>query len=112
MALLLENRQGVGLVALSGSLDASNAETFRTQTGAWLEAAPLLKQVVVDLGEVTFMDSAGMGTLIGLRKQVAARDGHLRLARLRPNVKLVLEITRANKIFTLFETVAEALKPA
>ncbi len=112
MALLLENKQGVGLVTLSGALDASNAETFRQQTAAWLEAAPLLKQVVVDFGEVTFMDSAGLGTLIGLLKRVNDREGHLRLARLRPNVKLVLDITRANKIFTLFATMAEALELA
>jgi len=111
MALLLENKQGVGLVTLSGSLDASNAETFRQQTGSWLEATPLLKRVVVDLGEVNFMDSAGLGTLIGLHKRVAVRDGHLRLARPRPNVKLVLEITRANKIFPICTTVAEALEP-
>jgi anti-anti-sigma factor len=110
MSLLLENKEGVGLVTLSGTLDASNAETFRQQTGTWLDASPLIKQVVVDLGEVTFMDSAGLGTLIGLRKLTAARDGHLRLARLRPNVKLVLDITRANKIFPTFATVAEALK--
>jgi anti-sigma B factor antagonist len=112
MSLVLENKEGVGRITLSGALDASTAETFRQQTGTWLDSLPLLKQIVVDLGAVNFMDSAGLGTLIGLRKQVASRDGDLRLARLRPNVKLVLEITRANKIFTLFETVEEALKSA
>jgi anti-anti-sigma factor len=112
MSIVLENKEGVGLITLSGTLDASTAETFRQQTGTWFDSSPLLKQIVVDFAAVTFMDSAGLGTLIGLRKQVSSRDGVLRLSRLRPNVKLVLEITRANKIFNLFETVEEALKPA
>jgi anti-sigma B factor antagonist len=109
MALLLENKNGVGLVTLSGSLDASAVESLRHQSIVWFESQPDLKQVVVDLGEVGFMDSTGLGALIGMLKRVALRGGDLRLARPRPNVKLVLEITRANKIFAIFATVAEAL---
>ena len=112
MALLLEKMNGLGLVTLTGSLDASVVASFSPQTAAWLESQPELKQVVVDLGEVTFMDSAGLGALVGLLKRLAGRGGDLRLARPRPGVKLVLEITRANKIFALFATLDEALAPA
>ncbi len=85
---------------------------MRRQASAWFESQPNLNQVVVDLGAVTFMDSTGMGALIGMRKWVAARNGALRLARPRPNVKLVLEITRANKTCSIFTTLEEAPAPA
>ncbi len=112
MALLLEQKNGVGLVTLSGALDASVVECFGRQTAAWLETQADLKQVVVDLGEVAFMDSAGLGSLVGLLKRLASRGGDVRLVRPRPSVKLVLEITRANKLFAIFPTVAAALMPA
>jgi anti-sigma B factor antagonist len=112
MALLLERKSGMGLVTLSGSLDAAAVESFSRQTVAWIEAQDDLRQVVVDLGDVGFMDSAGLGALVGILKRLASRGGDLRLARPRPSVKLVLEITRANKIFGIFATVAEALAPA
>lgn len=112
MALLLEKKNGMGLVTLSGSLDASAAESFGQQTAAWFESQPEIQQVVVDLGDVAFMDSAGLGALIGMRKRLASRGGDLRLARPCPSVKLVLEITRANKIFPISATLGEALAPS
>jgi anti-sigma B factor antagonist len=112
MALILEIKQSVGVVIPSGSLDASAVESLRSQVTAWWDAHPELKQIVVDLGAVGFMDSSGLGALIGMLKRVAARGGDVKLARPRPSVKLVLEITRANKIFTICGTMEEALAPA
>jgi anti-anti-sigma factor len=112
MELLLEQKNGIGLVTLSGSLDAAAVEAFRLQTAAWIESQDGLKQVVVDLGTVSFMDSAGLGALVGMLKRMASRGGDVRLAQPPPGVKLVLEVTRANRIFSIFATVAEALAPA
>jgi anti-sigma B factor antagonist len=112
MALLLEKKNGLGLITLSGSLDASVVESFSRQSAAWLESDPDLTQVVVDLGEVAFMDSAGLGALIGMLRRLAGRGGDLRLARPRPSVRLVLEITRATKIFAVFPSLGEALAPS
>jgi anti-sigma B factor antagonist len=109
MALLLELKNGMGLVTLSGSLDAAAVASFSQQTTAWLESQPEVTRLVVDLGEVAFVDSAGLGALVGVLRRLTARGGDVRLARPRPSVKLVLEITRANKIFAIFASLTEAL---
>ena len=63
-------------------------------------------------GQQSSKDRSGLGSLIGVLKRAAARGGDVKLARPRPSVKLVLEITRANKIFNLCPTVEEALAAA
>ena len=112
MALILETKNNVGVIIPSGSLDATAVDSVRSQISTWWEAHPTLKQIVVDLGDVGFMDSSGLGALIGMLKRVAARGGDVKLARPKPSVKLVLEITRANKIFHICATVEEALSAA
>lgn len=112
MALLLEIKGNIGVIIPSGSLDATAVESVRTQVTAWWDAHPELKSIVVDLAGVGFMDSSGLGALIGIVKRTAARGGDVTLARPKPSVKLVLEITRANKIFTICATMEEALAPA
>ncbi len=71
-----------------------------------------MKQVVVDLGGVNFMDSSGLGALIATFKRVAERGGDMNLARPQPSVKMVLEITRTNRILRLCGSVEEALRAA
>lgn len=112
MALRLETKNTTGVIIPSGSLDASSIGSVRGQMAAWWEAHPELEHVVVDLGGVDFMDSSGLGALIGLLKRVASRGGDVRLVRPQPRVKQVLEITRANKIFVISSTLEEATRPA
>lgn len=95
-------------MAPSGPMDASVAPGLRDQAAAWWDANPALRHIVVDLGAVSFIDSAGLGVLIGLLKRVAARGGDVRLARPQSAVRLVLEITRVTRVFTIFPTVEEA----
>lgn len=112
MAVNCEIKNGVGLVTVTGSLNAAIVESFRNQFGAWFQSQPGVKQVVVDLGGVSFMDSSGLGAPIGTFKRVAERGGDMNLARPQPNVKTVLEITRTNRILRLFGSVEEALRAA
>jgi anti-sigma B factor antagonist len=112
MAINLEDRDGVGVVTLTGMLDAAAVEAVRTQFSAWWQNHPGIRHAVMDLGGVAFMDSTGLGALLGLLKRVAERGGDLRLARPQANVMLVLNITRANKIFGIHDTLDAALAAA
>lgn len=109
MAVSCEVKNGVGVVTVSGSLTAPVVESFRSQFNGWFETVPQVKRVVVDMGGVRFMDSSGLGALIGLLKRVAERGGELRLARPQSQVRTVLEITLAVNIVPIFPTVEEAV---
>jgi len=112
MSVNCEIKNGVALVSVTGSLSGAIVESFRSQFGAWFQSQPGVKQVVVDLGGVSFLDSLGLGALIGAFKRVAERGGEMHLARPQPNVKMVLEITCTNRILRLFGSVEEALRAA
>lgn len=102
--------QGAGVVTLDGGLNAANVDDFRDPCNSWLSEHEGLSLVVLDLGAVDFIDSAGLGVLIALLKRVSERGGDVRLARLQKQARIVFEITRAHTIFDIFDSVETALQ--
>ena len=70
------------------------------------------KNVVMDLGGVTFIDSSGLGALVSTLKALREAGGNLRLANVPARVRSVLEVTRLERVFESFDTVEEALDAA
>lgn len=88
-------------------LDASVAESFKNYMFDLISDGK--SNLVVDLSEVRFMDSSGLGALVaGLKKQ--ASGGTFTLAAAQPAVKDLFDLTSMDKLFTLHGSVAEAVK--
>lgn len=68
-----------------------------------------LKKVVIDLGEVKWMNSSGMGVLMACTTTLKNADGQLVLARVSDKVNSLLMITQLIKVFDTFETVDRAI---
>jgi anti-sigma B factor antagonist len=98
------------LVELSGPLTAATVEPFREQFSAWQADEAGVKNYVLDLSAVDFMDSAGLGALIAALKRITEKGGDMKLACLQKKPRMVFEITRAYKVFDIFDTVEEALR--
>jgi anti-sigma B factor antagonist len=100
-------RDGTAIVVrLSGELDLYNAEAIRA---ALLEAAAERpERLVVDLGEVRFMDSSVLGVLIEARTQLAEHRAFL-LAAPRLETSRALQISGLDRYFAIHETVGDAL---
>ena len=64
---------------------------------------------IVDLAEVTFIDSAGLGALVRGMKHYLQNDGDLYLVNLQTPVRLLFEYTRMERAFKIFPTAADAL---
>ena len=95
---LMTKRQGRTLVAaFSGELDQHTAEQVRDELDAILEDDGI-KRIEFDLKSVTFMDSAGIGVLLGRYKKLAARGGSMGV--MNP-VKSVERILRMSGVYTL-----------
>lgn len=109
MSVVCRKEGDVGVVQLSGPLTAATTDTFRERFSAWQEDEADVKHFVLDLSEVDFMDSAGLGALIASLKRMTDRGGSLKLASLQKKPRMVLEITRAYRIFDIFSSVDEAL---
>ncbi len=87
-----------------GDLDAYTVSQFR-EALAELATAPRL---LIDLSEVPFMDSAGLGALIGGIRRAREADGEVSVACSRPTLTRLLHTTGFDRIVPVTETVAEA----
>ena len=103
-------RNGVGVVRVDGSLTAATVDAFREQLADWQDRERDVRNFVVDLEAVDFMDSAGLGTLIAALKRVTERGGDMKLACLQKKPRMVFEITRAHKVFEIYPSVDDALR--
>ena len=105
----IDSRDGTVVVSLAGELDLYNAEEVRA---ALLDAAAGGPgALVVDLEEVTFIDSTALGVLIEARSRMADRSG-FRLAAPGLETRRALEVSGLDRHFLVHDTVAEALAAA
>lgn len=65
-------------------------------------------QVVFNMADVPYLDSAGLGSLVNGLKQLQERGGDLRLAALQDRVRDLLEVTHLNRALKAFNAEAEA----
>ena len=94
------------VVRLGGEIDLYNAAEVRAALTEACAEAP--EQIVVDLGEVEFIDSTALGVLIETRTKLKNRDGFL-LAAPGLETRRALEISGLDKLFTVHDTVPDAL---
>jgi len=66
------------------------------------------RRLVLDLSDVTFIDSSGLGALIGSLKAIG-EDGELALCGARETVANMFKLTRMNKVFRMFSTPDDAV---
>ena len=105
----IDRRDGAVVVSLAGELDLYNAEEVRS---AILEACSAEPEVlVVDLDEVTFIDSTALGVLIEARSRMADRKA-FRLAAPGVETRRALEVSGLDRHFLVHGTVPEALEAA
>ena len=103
-------KNGIGIVRVEAALTAATVDGFREQLADWQQRESDVKNFVVDLKQVDFMDSAGLGTLIASLKRVTERGGDMKIACLQKKPRMVFEITRAHKVFEIYNSVEDALR--
>jgi anti-sigma B factor antagonist len=94
------------VIRLGGELDLYNAAQVRTALADACAEAP--ERIVIDLGEVEFIDSTALGILIEARTKLVNRGGLL-LAAPGLETRRALQISGLDKLFTVHDTVPEAL---
>ncbi|HWS39243.1 MAG TPA: STAS domain-containing protein [Actinoplanes sp.] len=87
-------------VVLAGEIDRDNCRAVRAAVGAAL-ADRLVEFVCLDMGEVTFLDSAGIRELLLARRDAVANGGDLAIGRAHRHVREVLEVTGLLEEFRL-----------
>ena len=88
------------------SIDTRNFEEFQSEVQPYVQDE---STVIVDLRNVQFMDSAGIGSLVWLAKEVACRNGDVRLCNVEGSVQVLFELVRMNDLVDIFESKKDAL---
>ena len=108
MDIVVQPVNGVAVATiLVEDLDASNASDFKRDIAPTLDAYPRL---VLDLSRLRFVDSSGLGAFISCLRKLNASGGDLKLCRLSPPVRAVLELVRMHRVFDIFDTPEEAAR--
>ena len=103
-----EDRDTVTVLHLSGRLVLEDGDAvFRDAVNA-LAARDRLN-LVIDLAEVTYIDSAGIGVLIGRYLSLRRRGGDMKLANLTARSHRVMTITQLLDVFDCFDSIDEAV---
>uniref|UniRef100_A0A7V3VS69 Anti-sigma factor antagonist n=1 Tax=Mesoaciditoga lauensis TaxID=1495039 RepID=A0A7V3VS69_9BACT len=95
------------LAILKGELDAYQSIDFKKRM---IEEAinATNKRILVDMTNLSYIDSAGLGALVSLLKRANEGSKEIRFFGMRNNVKKIFELTKLNMIFKIFDTYEEA----
>lgn len=93
-------KEDVLIVRLSGELDHHEAEILRDKWQDMMYKNPI-KHVVVNLAEVNFMDSSGLGVMLGRYKEVLQLGGEMIVCSITPPIERLFEMSGLFKIVRL-----------
>lgn len=96
------------VLSLAGEVDVANAGQVRDAALTLVTTGT--KNLIVDLNATEYMDSTGLGTLVGLLKRMRESGGDVVIAVTRPRVKRLFEITGLTQVFRIYDDAAAALK--
>jgi len=97
------------VVQVGGEVDVATAPRLRERLVDLVNHGR--HRLVLDLGAVGFIDSTGLGVLIGVLKRIRTVDGSLRLVLVEPHVRKVFEITGLDGVFAIHPTLDDAVGP-
>lgn len=110
LRLDVSERDGWAVLAVGGEVDVATAPRLREQLIALVNQGS--HRIVVDLTAVDFLDSTGLGVLVGALKRVRTHDGDLALVCDEPRILKVFEITGLTKVFAMYADVDQAVAAA
>ncbi|MGH3746063.1 MAG: STAS domain-containing protein [Micromonosporaceae bacterium] len=94
------------VIGLSGDLDLATAPELRT---CLHEALTERTKIIVDMSDLRFLDSTGLGVLVRVHKKAKAVGGVVAFTSVPGNVVKILEVTCLDRVFPVYATVEEAL---
>jgi len=98
---------GFTVIEVSGEIDVYTAPKLRERLISLVESGSY--QLIVDMEGVEFLDSTGLGVLVGGLKRVRAHDGWIDLVCTQSRILRIFRITGLNRVFSIYDTVPAAI---
>ena len=107
LTLATEEVEGATIIAVGGEIDVYTAPRLRDKITELV--ADGVYSLIIDMEGVEFLDSTGLGVLVGGLKKVRAHDGSLQLICTQERLLKIFRITGLAKVFTIHDSEAAAL---
>jgi anti-sigma B factor antagonist len=107
LSLSTRAERGRTVVEVTGEIDVYTAPKLREQLAELVDAGR--HDIVVDMQGVEFLDSTGLGVLVGGLKRVKQHDGSMNLVCTQERILKIFRITGLTKVFPIHDSVAAAV---
>jgi stage II sporulation protein AA (anti-sigma F factor antagonist) len=99
---------GKAVLYVAGRMNAENAARFESACESCISEG--FKSLVVDLGDLVYISSGGIRSIVVIAKKLKDKGGELRICRLTGMVLQVFEITKLTQVFPLHDSVESAIQ--
>jgi len=103
-----ERKKDILIVRLEGELDHHHAEEIRKSLDELLEDSSI-RHLILDLRNLNFMDSSGIGVFIGRYKTISKRGGQVCITNVNPQLARILDVSGLYRILKVYNTVEQAV---
>jgi len=97
----------VDIIKCKGRLDVNSAVDFKNRMKEIIDSGR--SKITIDLGRVTFIDSTGLGALVSCLRAANQKGGDVKLCCLKPEIRMVIELTRLHRVFEIFGSEADTV---
>lgn len=108
LGIRMETKNDVLIVRLQGDLDHHTAIELRNQVDEVLKDTEI-RHIVLSLADLEFMDSSGIGVILGRLKQISSRSGEMYVCSINPTIQRIFEMSGLFKVIKFKENEVEAL---
>ena len=98
---------GFTVIEVGGEIDVYTAPKLKERLVSLVESGSY--QLIVDMESVEFLDSTGLGVLVGGLKRARAQEGWIDLVCTQSRILRIFRITGLNRVFSIYDTVREAV---
>lgn len=102
-----ERRGNIGILSIKGSFAGRPGVSFFERALFGLLKDDII-HIILDLGELKYIDSAGLGAMISAMVSVGRKDGALKLAAVRGDIQRIVHSMHLDQVFELYDTVDQA----
>ena len=102
-----KDQSGVAVLQVEGQLVVGNRQELKDLVQAALDRGE--RRILVDFSRTGYIDSSGLGALVGIAKRVREAGGELRLSGLNEDLRSLFELTKLDTLFAIADTPQQAL---
>ncbi len=98
------------LATLEGELDLHTSPEFKEEITALFETHLQIKYLIINVKGMSFIDSSGLGVILGRYRELQARGGKLFFVQANPQIKRILQLSGFQKISEFVDSASEVLE--